>query len=267
MKKLIVLLGAVAGLLALSAPAQAKEIISLKVCGASICVKSTDQNVLKGWEADGEGDPAQIWQTNPSDYYKVGIGFGDQGKLIHTEPGYWLPGRNLMRFQGQYGYPWWRLFPSQVKMLRGVAVDLAPIAPTLSWVKVGGKQVSDPSSYLRLLGKFHEVAVLPRMAHRKTVRIVLHAPAANPWIHSTLGLHYLPKRRLLVRDSLGYRVPKRMARRVMRRVSLAGSTPTASRSPSRADSTALYAGVGAAGLVAALGLLLVGGTVRKARDS
>jgi hypothetical protein len=259
MRKFVVLAVAAAGLLALSAPAQAKEIISLKVCGASGCNRSTDQSVLKAWEGDGT-DPAQIWLTNPADYYKATIGFGDQGKLIHSETAYWLPGRNLMRFQGQYGYPWWKLYPSQVKMLRSVADDLTPITPTLSRVKVGGKTVADPSSYLRLLGRFHEAYVGLNASHKHRVRIVLHTPSANPWLHSTLGLRYTPKKRLLVRPDGDYRVPKGMARRVMRRVSLAGSSPAAAQ---HGDSTALYAGIGAAGLVAALGLVLV----RKARNS
>lgn len=263
MKKLVALAAAAVGLFALSAPAQAKEILSLKVCGASGCVKSTDPNVLAGWEG-GNQDPAQVWQTTPAGYYKVIVGFGDQGKLVAAEPAYWLPGRNLMRFIGQSGYPWWKLFPAQVTMLRTVAGDLSPLTPTLSRATVGGKTVTDPSSYLRLLGKFREVTVLPQTAHRKTVRIVLHAPAANPWIHSTLGFRYLPKTRLLVRDGLAYRVPKRMARRLMRRVSLVGPTPAAVRQRgTRGDSTALYAGIGAAGLIAGLGFVIV----RKARDS
>jgi hypothetical protein len=263
MKKLIVLAAAVAGLLALSAPAQAKEIISMKICGASGCVTSTDQSVLKGWEGDGN-DPAQIWQTNPADYYMVTIGFGDQGKLIHTDTANWLPGRNLMRFQGQYGYPWWKLSPSQVRMLRSVAGNITAFTPGLSRVRIGGKPVADPGSYLRLLGKLHEV-YLPVNAPRKhRLRVMLHTDAANPWIRNTIRTWYRPKTRILVRNDGAFRVPKRMARRVLRRVSLAGSAPAA---VSHADSTALYAGIGAAGLAAAVGLVLVGGAVRKARDS
>src|SRR5436190_10937369 len=180
MKKFLVLVAAVAGLLALSAPAQAKEVVSLKVCGASGCVTSTDPSVLKGWE-DGNQDPTQIWQTNPADYYRVTVGIGEQGKLMGTQAGFWLPGRNLMRWQGQSGYPWWKLFPSQVSMLRSVAGNLTPFTPTLSWVKVGGKNVSDPSSYLRLLGRLHDV--YDPASHKHRMRIVLRSPEANPCIH------------------------------------------------------------------------------------
>jgi len=262
MKKFLVFAAAVAGLLALSAPAQAKEVLSMKVCGASGCVTSTDSSVLKGWET-GNQDPSQIWQTNPAGYYRVTLGLGEQGKVMGTQGGYWLPGRNLMRWQGQYGYPWWKLFPSQVKMLRSVAGNLTPITPTLSSVKVGGKSVADPSSYLRLLGKFLEV--YEPASHKHRMRIVLRAPEANPWIHSAVGLRYIPKKRLLHRPDGDFRVPKRMAGRVMRRISLSGATTKATQT--HGDSTALYAGVGAAGVVGALALVLAGGAVRKARHS
>src|SRR5437660_172096 len=215
MRKFVVLAAAALGLLALSAPAQAKEVLSLKICGASGCVTSTDPSVLKGWEA-GNQDPIQIWQTNPADYYKITVGLGDKGTVMGTQAGYWLPGRNLMRWQGQNGYPWWKLFPSQVKMLRSVTGSLTPITPALSWVKVGGMKVADPTSYLRLLGKFQEAYVGLNASHKHRVRIVLHTPSANPWIHSTLGLRYTPKKRLLVRPDGDFRVPKRMAGRVMR---------------------------------------------------
>lgn len=264
MKKLIVLAAAAAGLLALSATAQAKEVISLKVCGASSCVKTTDQSVLKGWMDEG-GNPAQIWQTNPADYYRVGVGFGDQGKLMATNVAYWLPGRSLMRYTDQRGYPWWRLNPAQVKVLRDLAGDLTPLSPVLSRVRVGGKNVSDPSSYLRLLGTFRDGIDAKK---HPSVRIALRTPFANPWIHSAMGIRFRPQTRLLVRADGTYRVPKSMARRVMRRVSLATGTATAVSHPAKhGDSTALYAGIGAAGLFGGLGLVVVGKALRKARDS
>jgi hypothetical protein len=264
MKKLVALAAAAAGLLALSAPAQAKEILSLKVCGASGCVKSTDPKVLAGWEG-GNQDPAQVWQTNPGGYYKVTVGYGDQGKLVAAEPAYWLPGRNLMRFTGQSGYPWWKLFPAQVKMLRAVAGDLSPFTPTLARVTVRGKSVADPNSYLRLLGRLHEAYLPYRAPHRHRLRIALHTPSANPWIHSSLGLRYVPKKRILIRPDGEFRVPKAMARRVMRRVSLAGGAAAAQPDRPRRDSASLYAGIGAAGLAGALALAAL--CVRKARDS
>ena len=50
MKKFVVLALAAAGLLALAATAQAKEITTLKVCGASGCTTVNDREALRGWE-------------------------------------------------------------------------------------------------------------------------------------------------------------------------------------------------------------------------
>jgi hypothetical protein len=269
MKKLIVLAAAAAGLLALSAPAQGKEIITMKVCGASGCATSTDPKVLSGWEAGGNQDPPQVWQVNPAGYYKVDIGYGYQGKLIHSDSVYWLPGRNLMRGIDQYQGTWWKLYAPQVKMLRAVTGSLTPYTPTLNRARVHGKAVAAPTSYLRLLGKLHSAYLSVTASRKHRVRIVLHTDVSNPWIHRKIGLWYRPKTRILVRGDGSFRVPKGIAKRVMRRMSLADATTAARPAPARGDSTALLAGIGAAGLAGGLGLVFVGrrGVFRKARDS
>src|SRR5436190_1646373 len=136
---------AAAAAAALAGAAQAKEIASLKICGASGCSTVTDRAALARFEPGGNTEPEEVFLTNPQGYYTMEIGFGDpNGNVVHTETAYWLPRKNLMRSRTQPLDPWWKLFPSQAALYRKLAGDVVPYTPTLSRVTVGGKSVSDP---------------------------------------------------------------------------------------------------------------------------
>jgi hypothetical protein len=268
MKKIALVALVASGALAAAGAAQAKEIVSLKLCGTTGCNTVTDRDTLRGWEA--EGDPAQVWQPMPAAFYTVAIAFGDdKGNVIHSDTAYWLPSSNLMRFQGQKYDPWWRLFPSQKALFVKIASGLEPFVPRLARVRVKGKNVTDPDSYLRLFGPLRD-AVVPYHVKR-WVRIRMLAAEPNPWISHRVLMKYAPRIRLLVRPDGYYRVPKRLARKVMRRASLApagASTAPVTRSGDGGNHTTLYAGVGLAGF-AVLAALGVGATLarRKRSDS
>jgi hypothetical protein len=254
MKKLVlILLFAVAGV-ALAGTAQAKEIVSLKICGASGCTTSTDRTALRGFEGEGNTDPEQVPVTNPQGYFTMEIGFGDEnGNLIHRETAYWLPSQNLMRFRTQPLDPWWKLFPSQAALYHKLSGDLQPFTPTLSKVTVGGKRVADPTSYLRLMGSFpwHN---FPRGKLHLT-KIVLRTTAPNPWVEDNVRLSYDAKRRVLFRSDGYFRIPKALGARLMSRRSLSSSPASSDSGHSK---TALYAGVGVGGVAALAALALVG---------
>lgn len=257
MRKIALVVLVAAGLLVAAGAAQAKEVMSLKVCGVSGC-KEADSDSLKGWWPEGSTDPAQVARTSPAPYYTVTTGYGENGQLVHTQQAYWLPLSGLM--QDRSGYttdPWWKLFPNQRELLHGLVSDVDPFAPQITGVTVGGRKVTDPNSYLRLFGKL-PFASFASKGH--FVKIVVHAAQANPWMGQVERMNYEPHLRILGRRGGPFRVPKSMGKRVMHRASLA----VASKGPAGGH-TALYAGIGIAG-IAAVGLLF-GAARWKARNS
>jgi hypothetical protein len=252
MKRIALVAIVVAGLTALAGTAQAKEVMRLKICGASGCNTVTDRETLRGWEGESNQDPASVSIAAPGRFYTVEIAFGDpEGNVVHSDTAYWLPNGNLMRFQSQPQDPWWQLFPNQVSLYQKVASGIDAFTPQLSSVTVRGKTVADPNSYLRLFGKFR-YATLPR-GRLHLVSIKLRSSQVNPWVDGLVVLRYDAKRRLLLRPDGYFKLPKTVGRLVMKRASLGGTT---SSSGTGGGHTALYAGVGAAGL-AALAVLAV----------
>src|SRR5262245_17375992 len=153
MKKLALLLVAAAGLLALVGTAQAKEIGSLKVCGANGCNTFADRDQLRGWEPSGDVPGQAVAPAQR--YYSVELGFAEpEGNVIHREAAYWLPDSKLMRFRSTMDSSWWGVLPNQTAMYEKAAAGIEPFTPELSKATVKGKAAADPSSYLRLFGEF-----------------------------------------------------------------------------------------------------------------
>ena len=245
MKKFVLAVVAATGLLALTGAAQAKEIGSLKVCGASGCNTLSDRAQLGGMAPEGYTDSTQAAGQR---YYSAVIGFSDEnGKIFHQETAYWLPDSGLMRFKGQVGDPWWKLRPEQQAVYQKVATGLEAFTPSLSSVKVKGKTAADPNSYMRLLGKFR-YAVLGK-AKLHLVRIKLTAAGENPWVDGTVVLSYDAKQRLLIRPDGYFRLPAALGKLVLARASL-----NTKASGSGGGNSVLAAGLGI-GAVAAFGVL------------
>jgi hypothetical protein len=244
MKKLATLVVAAAGVLALAGTAQAKEIGSLKICGANSCNSMTDRDQLRGWEP-GSGEPTSQYVAPAQRYYTVEIGFTDpEGNVVHQETAYWLPDSGLMRFKGQVTDPWWRVFPNQKAMYEKVAAGIDAFTPELSRVTVKGKIAADPSSYLRLFGNFRYRAIPRAKLHLVSIRLTAATP--NPWVSRTVILRYDAKRHLLIRPDGYYRLPSTLGKLVMSRSSLNSKAS----SGSGGGGTALYAGLGVGALVA-----------------
>jgi len=257
MKKIALAMLVAAGLIATAGTAQAKEVISLKICGASGCQTSTDPDQLGQWEPEAGVSPDSVSFTNPQPYYTMELGFGEPGgNMIHREAAYWLRDSNLMRFQGDLQDSWSKLIPSQVSLYQKVAAGVEPFTPQLSRVTVAGKRVADPSSYLRLMGNFRSTLYPNGKLH--LTRIVLRTSETNPWVDGVASLSYDAKRRLLIRSDGYFKLPSALGKLVMRRASL--STKTSSSGSGGGD-TALYAGVGV-GVLAGLGALAVLGRKR-----
>ena len=248
MNKLGLLVIAAAAFLALAAVAQAKEIGSLKVCGATGCNTLTDRAQLQGWEPNN--DPTSQSGAPAQRFYTVEIGFTDGNTIIHREMAYWLPDSGLMRFRGQVMDPWWKVFPNQAAMYQKAATGIDAFTPSLKKATVRGKVVADPDSYLRLLGNFHYATLGKAKLH--LTRIRLTPSGENPWLNGTTILSYDAKQRLLIRPDGYFRLPASLGKLVMARASLNSK----STSGSGGGHTALVAGlgIGAIAAIAVLGL-------------
>lgn len=233
MKKLAVLAVAAAGLLALAATAQAKEIVGFKICGASGCAESSAHVAID--------QSTTATAVQPGAFYQVELRFGDGETVIHRENAYWLPNSGFMRFTSDKNGAWWK--PDDVSGLQTAAAGVEPFVPKLDRVTVGGKSVADPSSYLVLLGTF-KPALLPRGKLHMT-RIIFRASTTNPWVDKLAAVGYDATRRLLVRSDGYYRIPATLGKLVMQRASLKATV-----SGTGGGHTALYAGLGVGGGVA-----------------
>jgi hypothetical protein len=250
MKKIALLVVSAAAFLALAAVAQGKEIGSLKVCGANGCNTFSDAEQLKGWEPSGGQtiEPVAAAQR----YYSVELGFTDpegSGTIVHHEAANWLPDSGLFRFQATGDNSWWALFPNQKAMYEKAAAGIQPFTPELSKVTVKGRAAADPSSYLRLFGKF-PYRTLPR-GELHLISIKLTAATPSPWVRGTVVLRYDAKRHLLIRPDGSYRLSPTLGKLVMSRSSL---RTKASTPGSGGGTNVLVAGLGI-GAIAAIGAL------------
>jgi hypothetical protein len=215
-KTALLVVGAAA--LALAATALAKEIGSLKVCGAGGCNTTTDRDQLKAW-LEGNGNPVGQSSVAGQRYYTIELGFTESdGKIIHRELAYWLPDSKLMRFKGQAADPWWQVSAPQTALYKKVAGGIEAFTPQLSRVTVRSKAAADPSSYLRLFGDFPARAMPGKKLHYVPIRLTASTP--NPWVRGTVVLRYNAKRRLLIRPDGVYKLPATLGRLMMKRSSL-----------------------------------------------
>jgi hypothetical protein len=251
MKKIALLVVAAAAFLGLAAAAQAKEIGSLKVCGANGCNTFADRDQLKGWEPSGDVTSQAVAAAQR--YYSVELGFTDpegSGNIIHRESAYWLPDSGLFRFKATPDRSWWAVAPNQTAMYEKAAAGIEPFTPALSKVTVGGKTAADPNSYMRLFGKFPYRAFPRGKLHLVSIRLTAETP--NPWVSGTVILRYDAKRHLLIRPDGYFRLSPTLGKLVMARSSL----NTKASAGSGGGNNLLVAGLGAGAItaIAVLGL-------------
>jgi hypothetical protein len=253
MKK-ICLLAIAVGALLIPASASAKEITGLKVCGASGCA-DVDKSKLTGLSEDGGAPGPSVFNPAVGSFYTVAMSFGMNGETFQTHQTYWLADRNLLRGQEQMSIePWWTAPAAQAALLNEAAAGLQPFTPQLQRVLVGRKTVADPSSYMRLLERYPHPRARPSKKAR-WIKITLRG--TNPWVDGVMHMRYQPQRRVLKRESDLVKLPKALGRLVVRRLSLAQPATSGKAAVTSSGHTALYAGIGAAGLAAAgLALLL-----------
>ena len=226
--------------------AAAKDIVGMNVCGSNGCAAvAQPKNFWSG------GSRGVTFAAPVGRYYRLEVTMGD-GVQTDSQTVYWLRGARLTHGADQSSFdPWSRLTPAQSQRLERAAGGLSPLQPALRRVTIDGKGVDDPSSYIRLFGRFEASYTYPP-ERAKTLTIVVTPAHPSPWLQHEITLRYRPELRQLERpDYEDVTLPNSLARRL---------------DPSSDDSrAALIGGIGVAGL-AVLALLAVVGRRRMHRN-
>jgi hypothetical protein len=260
-KRLIVLAAAAAALLAVAAPANAKNISELALCGPGGCAKITDPSLIATWAegpAPQSAGPAPIGAFYRFDVTVTGAPGEkfDDGKTSMTWSEWYVPRPHsaLIRGTDESDLAAWtrvqpKLYDAFSAALRGV--DPYP-APEIVSATVGGAPAADPASYARLFEPSWKPSTNRPATGWKKIR--LRSASPSPWTDGKNVLLYSPRRKVLSRDGRLVKVPGSLAGALEHRRSLA-------RSGSRA-----HVELGAAGIVAALAAgVLVAYRRRRAR--
>ena len=98
MRTPLVLLAIAAAALGPAATASAKEIASVKVCGADGCTDVTDRATM----AITEGGPPTSWPDEATPFYRVRIAVkGEQGETVPGWTFLWVPAAQKIKFEDE----------------------------------------------------------------------------------------------------------------------------------------------------------------------
>jgi hypothetical protein len=203
MKKL--LLVAVVALVC-AAPASAKDILGLQVCGATGCEQEKGPQI-SGVVREGPGGPlsdngAAVAPAKPGAWYRVYALFGDgrDGIVRARIPFYYVPGARTIVQPGQGGMTttWMRANAAWQATIERVAAKVTPFAaPAITRVSLNGDTAAEPQTYLKLYTVGDKATTYPKDV--ESIQIVLESKRRTPWTDGNSIVLY-PKSNLLVRD-------------------------------------------------------------------
>ena len=252
MKRLTIIVLVVGSALALTSGAQAKELTSLKVCGASGCKHVKGQAFLRAaiGLAEIQGEPVTIRTPPPAPFFRLEFMVkGDEG----TTPSFlqhYVPSTGAVTWRvGESAWGWIDAGERRPLYERAIA-GLKPFAkPTITRVTIDGKPAVDPASYTRLLWLNRPTSDYPDDSD--WVRIELGSETSSPWSTHASTIEYSPSENILWRGTEFIKVPEAIAERLEARKSLAVATKSGSF-----PWLALIGGLGGASLAVPLALTL-----------
>lgn len=210
-----------AAVLALPAPALAKQVSKLQVCGLSDCASTTDRGLLM---RIGEGTNGSNRSDAPAlqPYYRLvytvtalpGESFGD-GKNSFTFTNAYIPGARLVSGTDESDRPVW--FPVSAEFaaeLKTLAANVAPVPrPRIVGVTIGDKLATRPDTYARLF----TLAPDKRSSYVDAadwVPVTLRTSRPSPWTSHGPVLQFSPKTGVIDRGSYYYALPGSIAAEV-----------------------------------------------------
>jgi hypothetical protein len=220
MKRLVCAFALLA-LLAVPAPAMAKVLTNVSVCGPDACAAITGETNLHDFGASGEPDGSV---PGPAPFYEIRYTFDAEGESQQWSSWYVPSAKRLASVDERTGVAW---APLDEPRLAVLARSLKPFArPEISSVTIGSRKVTDnPASYLRLFTvKSAGEAVPQGLADWEPV--VFHAKHKTPWTLEETSLFYSPSNGMLQRGIEMVKLPGGMAADVRLGESLSGGGST-----------------------------------------
>jgi len=206
-KKLMLVTAALALLAA--APAQAKELLGVQLCGPGGCATQRSDILLEGPNGPFSGQLAPA--AKPGAWYRGYLLAGDGGEVVGKLPFYYVPGANVVVEPGRLGQvaTWTHPDARIATLVHRLAERTKPYAtPRLTSVTMNGKAVDDPQSYLRLWTLGEKATGYPDGLGSK--QLVFYSQPASPWSDGNYVVAYA-KSRLLLRDGQIVSLPKDVA--------------------------------------------------------
>jgi hypothetical protein len=241
-----------AAVLVWASGAQAKELASLKVCGASGCKEVKGEAFLRDaiGLAEIQGEPVTIRTPRPAPYFRLEFRVkGDEGSTPSFLQ-YYVPASRAVTWRvGEGAWGWIHAGARRPLYERAIA-GVKPFArPAITRVTIGGKPAADPASYTRLFRLNRATSDYPDDSD--WIRIELGSKRPSPWSTHASTIEYSPSEDILWRGTEFIKVPEAIAARLEARKSLAVGTES--------DSfpwLPLVGGLGGASLLVPLALTL-----------
>jgi hypothetical protein len=198
-----------------AAPASAKEILGVQLCGASGCETEKGRSV-SGILHEGPGGPftdngQAVSPAKPGEWFR-GYGLiGDAGTVHGRMPFYYVPEAGLIVQPGNGAQTttWMKANGAWREVLDRLAAQLeAYQAPTITRASLNGDAANDPQSYLSLFTVGEKATTYPKEI--ASLQVMLESERRSPWTDGN-DLVLYPKERLLVRDGQMVSIPGRIA--------------------------------------------------------
>lgn len=192
--------------------AQAKELASFKVCGASGCnaVTSAPQLRLLMRALETQGEPVNTRVPAPAPFFRLEFtGKGDErGSPSFIQ--YYVPSRGAVALLGGPESWTWSSAGGLRDLYDRTARGVKPFGkPTFTRVTIGGKLASDPASYAQLFVLQRSVDEYPN--EPDWIPIEFAAAQPTPWTTHASTIEYSPSTNVLWRGLEFIEVPDSLA--------------------------------------------------------
>jgi hypothetical protein len=220
MRKIVAL---VALALATAAPAQAKDVMGLQVCGPAGCA-TLDRDETQGMLGEGSGplwsEEATVPPAKPASYYRAVVLIGDGHEIGVRLPFWYVPGQSKLtsvRDNPSGPLAWRNAHGAWKRALDRLSKGIEPYdIPTVTRATVNGDPVSDPQSYLRLFTVTGKPHGYPSDLGKQ---IILESRPRSPWTDGN-DIVYSRSARAVIRDGEMVAVPASVASAIEARASL-----------------------------------------------
>ncbi len=208
MKRLTMLVLALAGTLAVPSLASAKELTKAQVCGPGGCATVTDKHTLLNIPTGGDTPSAP---PPASSYYELRLTVTERSHTYRWTS-YYVPASNMVAGIDEYNAGvFFRIYGDAGPLMRRLSRGIAPFPkPHLTSVTVGSAKVAkNLDSYLLLYGI--KAAGQAHLQDVDWVPISLTSKRVTPWTVGGNTLAYSPSAKLLQRGSEFVRLPDGIA--------------------------------------------------------